>query len=262
MTFRYIKYECKDYIGILTLNSPSTSNSLSQEMAPEFKETIKYCRSDKDLRVLIITGEGKHFSSGGDFKLLDENTRKSFDENKRIMLDFYSHYLSIHDLEIPTIAAINGAAIGAGCCLAVACDLRVAAPSTKLGMTFIKLGLHPGMGGTFFLPKIVGISHALELFYTGKIIDGEEAYRLGIINRLAKEDTVLETAMEFARTISSNAPIPIKQVRNAVLGKRNTNLEASLQYEAQSQAHCYSTKDFKEGLKAIRNRSKPHFSGE
>lgn len=262
MDLKYLKLEIRDFIAVLTLNTPETRNSLSEDMGEEFRAVIKHCRENKTLRVFILNGEGKNFSSGGDFNLLKKNTEQSFDENKITMKKFYSYYLCICNLEIPTIASINGAAIGAGFCLALACDLRVASPGSKMGMTFVKLGLHPGMGGTFFLPKIVGIPNALELFYTGRIIGGEEAYRMGLLNILSDDQTLKDETYRFATAIASNAPIPVQQVKQTILESSKPDLSTMLDYEADSQAYCYGTSDFKEGLKCVREKNVPQFTGE
>jgi len=258
----YLKYETRDHIAKVTLNSPDTRNSLSEKMGEEFMNLMQSCRNDTSLRVLVLTGSGSSFSSGGDFKLLEENMTKTCDENMAIMNRFYAYFLSILELEIPTIASINGPAIGAGFCLALTCDLRIAARDAKLGMTFIKLGLHPGMAGTFFLPRIAGVSKALELFYTGKRIDAEEAYRSGLLNSITDHDNLENETMKLATTIASNAPIPLKQIKRAVLRGVTWDLGRCTDYEARAQAVCYNTEDYKTGLNSVRTRQTPEFTGK
>jgi len=160
-------------IVTITLNDEANLNAMSEEMAAEFSSLVGALRTNKTAQVIILCGAGRSFSAGGHLEMLDAKRSKSKDTNHSEMLSFYNSFLSILELKVPIIAALHGAAVGAGLCLACAADIRIAASNTKLGFTFLKLGLHPGMGGTFFVPRIIGRSAATELLLTGRIITAE-----------------------------------------------------------------------------------------
>ena len=170
------------------------------------------------------------------------------------MHSFYSLYLSVRDLDVPSIAAINGAAIGAGFCFALACDIRIAASSARLALNFASLGLHPGMGGTWTLPRLVGPAVAAELLYSGRVIDPDEAVRLGLINRTVAPEDVLPEAEELAGQIAAAAPIAIRGIKRAMTASASSSIEHQLEIEASEQALCFETKDVQAGLAAARER--------
>jgi enoyl-CoA hydratase len=159
------------------------------------------------------------------------------------------------------VAAINGAAVGAGLCVALACDLRVAARDARMGVNFSRLGIHPGMGATWTLPRLVGPAHAADLLLTGRLLDGEEAARIGLANRAVERDQVLPEAMTLARQIAEAAPLAVRGTRAALERAMDATLEDQLSFEADRQAECYETDDLREGLDAARARRAPSFRG-
>src|SRR5919199_4566572 len=171
-------------IGVLTLNVPDKRNAMSEEMAGEFPDAVAKLRKDPDVRVVIVTGSGPAFSAGGDTAMLQQHLAWTPEDNRRFMSDYYRAYLSILHLEVPTIAAINGHAIGAGLSMALGCDIRVAAEDAKLGVTYLNLGLHPGMGTTYLLPQTVGYAHAADLIFTGRVVTAHEAQAIGLVSRV------------------------------------------------------------------------------
>jgi enoyl-CoA hydratase len=177
------------------------------------------------------------------------------------MRRFYGLYLSVRDLPCPSIAALNGAAIGAGLCIALACDTRIAARGAKLGLNFTRLGIHPGMGATWNLPRIVGPAHAADLLFTGRILDGVEAERIGLVNRAVDGEAVLPEAMEMARAMALSAPVAVRGTKRALAQSLDSDLAGQLDFEAHQQSLCYETADLGEGLAAVQARRPPRFRG-
>jgi enoyl-CoA hydratase len=177
------------------------------------------------------------------------------------MRRFYDLYLSVRGLHCPTIAAVNGAAIGAGFCIALACDTRIAARDAKLGLNFTRLGIHPGMGATWTLPRIVGPAHAAELLYTGRILEGAEAERIGLVNRAVDAEAVLPEALEMSRTMALSAPIAVRGTKQALARSLDSDLAGQLDFEAHQQSLCYESADLGEGLAAAREKRPPRFRG-
>jgi enoyl-CoA hydratase len=175
---------------------------------------------------------------------------------------FYRLFLRLRALPQPSIAAVNGAAIGAGCCVALACDLRLAASEAKLGLNFNRLGLHPGMAATWTLPRIVGAAQAAELLYTGRILDGAEAARIGLVNRAVPRAKLREEALALAHSIAANAPLAVQATKRSLALSGATTLDEQLDQEAREQAIGYESADLLEGLAAIRERRAPAFEGK
>src|SRR5439155_15016584 len=177
------------------------------------------------------------------------------------MRSFYRRFLVIRSLDVPTIAAINGAAVGAGLCVAMACDLRIAAEDAKLSTAFLRLGMHPGMAATYLLTRLVGTARAAELFFTAKTIDGREAERIGLANRAVPPERLLEEAGSLAREIAANAPIPMGMTKRALYLAERADLETMLEYEGLAQPITMATADLLEGLDAVKNKRAPKFEG-
>lgn len=252
--------DCRNGLGILTLNSPDSRNAMCEEMAEEMQSLVYALSQMPQVRVIIITGSGSAFSSGGDFDMLLRKSELSGEVNRTRMVRFYESFLGIRKINIPLIAAINGHAIGAGAALACGMDIRVASSNAILGFTFARLGLFPGMGSTFFLKKLVGDSVAAELLLTGRIIDAIEAQRLGLISRVVSEgEDVVEVARRIAGEILSSGPQTIKQL---ITGFRNDDylLERSLDRESLCQVVSYASDEFREGVAAVREKRVPDFA--
>jgi enoyl-CoA hydratase/carnithine racemase len=232
---------------------------MGEEMAQEFRSVVaKLALRKRELGAIILTGSGKAFSAGGDLAMLDAKRALSTEENRIRMREFYEAFLGIRDLEVPLIAAIQGPAIGAGMCLATACDLRVASETATLGFTFVRLGLHPGMGATYFLPRVVGVAAAGELLLTGRVISAAEAYRLGLVSEVTKPDETLPAAERLAQEIMRGGPECIRQLLGS-LRAGPTSLEESLEREARTQAMNYGSKEFAAGLSAVREKRAVQF---
>ena len=185
-------------VALLVLDQPEMRNAMSDEMTQSWVRAVDHLAADTSVRAVVVTGEGRGFCSGGNLSWLAQDPDATVDDLRRRMLPFYRAWLSIRRLEVPTIAAINGAAIGAGLCVALACDIRYAARGAKMGVPFTKLGIHPGMAGTHLLPDVVGPAAARDLFLTGRLVDAEEALGLGLVSRVMDPDGFLADVLEVA----------------------------------------------------------------
>ena len=244
-------------VGVLTLSSPENLNAMDEDMAVVFQKKIHEIK-DQDLKVLVLTGAGKAFSAGGNLDMLEKKIEFSPKDNQKKMMDFYQQFLCIRDLGVPLIAAINGHAIGAGLCVALACDIRVISEQAKLGLTFTKLGLHPGMGATYFLPRVVGEAAANELLLTARVIKGVDASKWGISHNIVSKEQVMERALSIAEEITHCGSLATKQLLSSLRGDGEP-LQAALRREAECQAENYGSEDFKEGISAIKEKRKPNF---
>jgi enoyl-CoA hydratase len=246
-------------VATITLNDEGNLNAMSDEMAREFSALISDLRGRRSLRAIILTGAGKAFSAGGHLSMLEAKRDRSAEENRVGMLSFYNSFLCMRELNVPLIAAINGAAVGAGLCVACACDFRVASSNAKLGFTFLKLGLHPGMGATYFVPRIVGPSVATELLVTARVIDAPEALRIGIVSKLCDQDTIMNEARAIAAEITACGPEATGQLLQTMRGEL-AELTMALEREAFCQSINYASAEFGEGVAAVREKRSPNFS--
>lgn len=265
MSYEHIRLSRNEGVVTLMFNRPESRNAMTPAMGDEVVRAVDEIRADPTARVCILTGSGKAFSSGGDLSMIARDTGLNAGGDAPSMAgsphDFYTRYLAIRRLPIPTIAAMNGHAIGAGLCIALACDLRVAVADAKMGMTFTKLGIHPGMGATYFLTRLIGTARACELFFTGRIFDAAEAERLGIVNRIAPRDQFDGVVRAFAEEIAAAAPIPVRMVKKAIYRGVENSLEEMLDYESLNQGMTFGTADAREGITAIMAKRQPKFTG-
>ena len=248
-------------VVLLTLDNPDQRNAMSEEMTSSWVAAIDEIAADRSVRAVVVTGAGSAFCSGGDTSWIASEPDATVDRLRSRMVAFYRAWLSIRRLEVPTIAAINGAAIGAGLCMALACDLRYAASSAKLGAPFVKLGMHPGMAATYLLPNVVGDAHARDLLLTGRVADAEESLRLGMVSRVLPDETFLDDVLEVAEGIAASAPIPSRYTTLALRNGGHEDFESALQWEALAQPITLATADLQEGIKAAQERRPPRFTG-
>lgn len=247
-------------VALLVLDLPELRNAMSDEMTASWVTAVDHLAADPTVRAVVVTGEGKGFCSGGNLGWLASEPDATVDDLRSRMLPFYRAWLSIRRLEVPTIAAINGAAIGAGLCLALACDLRYAARGAKLGVPFTKLGIHPGMAGTYLLPDVVGPAAARDLFLTGRIVDADEALGLGLVSRVLDPETFRDDVLATAADIAAAAPIATRLTKGA-LQRGHADLESALAWEALAQPVTLATADLLEGIRAAQEKRPPVFEG-
>lgn len=248
-------------VVVVTLDAPDRRNAMSTGMTASWGAVMADLRTDGSVRCVVVTGAGSAFCAGGDTAWLAGEPGATVDSLRARMLPFYRTWLAIRELEVPTIAAINGPAIGAGLCMALACDLRYAATGAKLAVPFTGLGMHPGMAATWLLPEVVGAAVARELLLTGRAVAGEEAVGLGLVNRVFDAEKLLDEVLDIADTIAAKAPVATRLTTMALRSARPANIEAALQWEAIAQPVTLATDDLQEGLAAQRERRAPRFTG-
>lgn len=261
MSFDTIVLDVKDGVATVTMNQPEKRNAMTVQMGEEFLSAVGSLRDRDDVRVMVLTGAGRAFCAGGSLDMIQAKSAGGREDNKATMISFYRRFLSVLDLPVPTIASINGYAIGAGLCFALACDIRIAAEEAKMGMNFVRLGLHPGMGATYLLPRLVGTARACEMFFTGELLDGREAARIGLVNRAVAAADLPEETARVAKRIAGNAPGAVRGVKRGVYHGARATLEEVFDYESTQQAECFETADFAEGVSAMIEKRDPRFTG-
>lgn len=245
----------------LTLDNPDMRNAMSDEMTESWIRAIDDIAADRTVRAVVVTGEGSAFCSGGNTSWISAEPDASVDRLRNKMMPFYRAWLSIRKLEVPTIAAVNGHAIGAGLCLALACDIRYAAAGAKLGVPFVKLGMHAGMAGTYLLPNVVGAAHARDLLLTGRVVDADEALRIGLVSRVIAPESFDEEILATASDIAATAPIATKLTKVALADGGHADFESALQWEALAQPLTLATADLQEGVRASQQKRAAVFEG-
>ncbi|MBS1106493.1 MAG: paaG [Deltaproteobacteria bacterium] len=262
-----VRIELRGAIAVVVFDDPERRNAMTEAMGRALTKGVARLAADPAIRAVVLTGEGVAFSAGGDLAMIEGKSRAGRAEpgqaargrNRAFMRDFYRLFLSVRELPCPSIAAIQGAAIGAGLAVALACDLRIAAREARLGLNFAKLGIHPGMGSSWTLPRLVGPAHAAELLFSGRSVDGVEAERIGLVNRAVPRDAVLATALGLAEEIAACAPIAVRGSKRALARAYDVALDEQLDFEAEQQAICYESADLAEGLRATREKRPPRF---
>jgi len=263
MTYECLLYEVKDGIATLTLNRPERLNALGGTLRQDLHDAVTRAGADREVRVMVVTGAGKGFCSGGDVKAMGE---AKAGQRERPLLEKIAPgrdrtLLAMREAPQPIIAAVNGAAAGAGMNLALGCDLRIASTAAKFTQAFVKRGLHPDWGGTYFLPRVVGMAKACEMIFTGEVIDAAEALRLGIVSRVVAPEELLPTAYEVARRIAAGPPVAIRLAKRSLYANEDLDLRGALQMETMAQNICFETEDATEGIRAFGEKRAPIFKG-
>ncbi len=254
MNTNEIKIEKKKEYGIITLNKPPM-NILDTKMLVELENSLNELEADEQIRTVIIRGE-KNFCAGADVKELKEKHPSEAEVFSRLGHKVFNE---VENMEKPVIAAVSGYALGGGCELALAADLRIAGESAKFGLPEVNLGLIPGFGGTQRLTRLVGIGKAKELILTGGIIDAKEALSIGLVNRVVSDNELMGNAEELAYVISEKSPITLKMAKN--LMNRNLEIKKGLEMEMVSFSECFASEDHMEGIDAFLEKRKPKFKG-
>ncbi len=255
-----IDYRKEGKLAIFTINRPEAANAINVQAMRELHDALVDFRDDPELWVGIITGTGeKAFSAGADIKEMLPFLKENLPARPWAIPATHMRGL---ELWKPLIAAINGLALGGGLEIALACDIRIASEKARFGLTEVTLGLIPGWGGTQRLPRLIPGCKAAELLLTGKIIDAQEAYRIGLVNIVVPPEAVMTTAKEWAQTICQVAPLAVRAAKEAMLRGTSMTLEDGLKLENYLEGYVMSTEDFAEGTKAFREKRKPDFKAK
>lgn len=263
MDYETIKLEVSNSVALLTLNRPEALNALTVNMGREVQSALGGVMQ-LGARALVLTGAGRAFCAGGDLREMQKMAQSEgrieafFDEPLRLLNDCL---LRIRRTPIPIIAAVNGAASGGGCNLALACDLVVAAQSARFNQAFIKVGLSPDCGGTFILPRLVGWRRATQLMMTGEVIDAGEALALGMINQVVPDEELMAQAMGIAEKLAQAPTAALGRIKELMEAGATNDYEAQLELERKAQIQSGQTADFREGVAAFIEKRMPNFTG-
>src|SRR6188474_2116983 len=260
--YEHVQISTAECIQTITLNRPDRLNAFIGHMRRDLAEALEHAGSDRSVRVIVITGAGRGFCAGGDVAFMAElMQRRNAEEFSRILGAGRRVILAIRQMTKPVIAAINGPASGAGCNLALACDLRIASTNATFSQSFAKVGLHPDWGGTYFLPRLVTPNKACEMFFLGESIDAEEAMRLGIVNQVVAPEDLETATLELAQRLRAAPPIALAAAKHAVYMSQAADLEEMLRYETEAQLRCFDSDDGHEGIHAFLEKREPKFTG-
>lgn len=253
MSYNNITLEKEGKIALLTLNRPQALNALNSETLTELDAAFSDIANDEEIYAVIVTGAGKAFVAGADITEMKDMTTM---EGRKFGILGNKVFRKIETLGKPVIAAVNGFALGGGCELSMACDIRIASVKAKFGQPEVGLGITPGFGGTQRLGRIVGIGMAKQLIYTAEIIDSTEALRIGLVNKVVEVDALIDEAKKMANTIAGNAPIAVKLCKEAINRGMQCDIDTALSYESEVFGECFSTEDQKEGMTAFVEKRK------
>lgn len=252
--------DLKDQVAILRMNRPQSMNALEQQLCLDLVECLGILSECEEVRVVIITGSGKAFCAGGDLRELRE--RMPVDEAKKYVLNVSNVIRAIQNLEKPVIAAVNGAAAGAGFSIAMACDLVVASENAIFSQSFVRIGLVPDLGATYFTPRLIGLHKGKELALAGKTMGANELAQMGLINYAVPHEELEDKTFELARQIAEGAPIAVRLAKKLLKQSLTASLEKMIELESQFQAACMQSEDFMEGMKALHEKRKCRFKGK
>jgi enoyl-CoA hydratase/carnithine racemase len=253
-----------DGIATILLNRPESRNAFTFEMIRKWERLLREAKDDDDVRVLVLTGAGdKAFCSGVDLSSISNANPNLTPLQRKQQLhdDIHRVALALEDLDKPIIAAINGVAVGAGLDMALMCDMRIMSTSARVSEGYVNVGLTPGDGGAYYLPRIVGTAKALELLLTGDFIDAEEALRIGLVNRIAAPEALAEETIRLARVIADHAPITVRMIKRATYQSANTDLRTALDLISSHFAVVAATEDAAEALQAMKDKRTPQYKG-
>lgn len=266
MQLDQIRYALDGHIATITLDRPDARNAFTDEMFVSFVRAFDAAEADPQVRVVVLTGAGKSFAAGGDLKLMRDHAGMFGGGPNELRRRYVEGVQTIPrrmaSFEKPVVAALNGAAVGAGLDLACMCDIRVADPRARFGSPFVKLGLIPGDGGAYLLGRTIGFPRAVELMLTGRLIKADEAERIGLVHSVSGEGQVLAAAREYAVAIAANAPIAVQLTKKAVHAAWREDLDQTLERAATYQAIAQNTADHDEGVAAVLDKRPPIFTGK
>ncbi|MBC8068975.1 MAG: enoyl-CoA hydratase/isomerase family protein [Deltaproteobacteria bacterium] len=260
-----LRYQTEGVLATITLDRPEARNAYSSEMVDSLVAALDAAERDDAIRAIVLTGAGKAFHAGGDLKQMQAASGMFAGDPVALRRQYIEGIQRVPrrlaQLDKPIVAAINGAAIGAGLDLACMCDLRVVARGAQLGSTFVKVGLVPGDGGAYFLARTIGFSRALELVLTGRLVDADEAAAIGLVHRVVEPDQLAHAARELALAVAANAPLAVRLTKRAAYRSWDLDLDTALELAATYQGVVQNTADHREAVAAILGKRPPAFTG-
>jgi 2-(1,2-epoxy-1,2-dihydrophenyl)acetyl-CoA isomerase len=257
-----IQEEKSGAVLTLRLNRPDKLNALTAPMCRTLLHSLLMAADDKSVRAIVLTGAGRAFCAGGDLEIIrDARARKSVKEIEELLVAGKEICLAIASMPKPVIAAVNGPAAGGGMSLALACDLRIASEEGTFSQSFAQLGLYPDFGATYFLPRLIGLSRASELFYTGETLTAADACQVGIVYKVFPAAKFQEETRALAEHLAAGPPLAYRDMKRTMIGDKRQEMQDALEEEIRLQAHCFTTEDCAEGLAAFFEKRKPNFRG-
>ncbi|MEA2237175.1 MAG: hypothetical protein QOC81_1899 [Thermoanaerobaculia bacterium] len=254
--------ETNDAIATITLNRPEKLNAFSGTMREDLLAALQTANADPACRVVVITGAGRAFCAGGDVEYMAGLQKAGDVASFQKLLDAGRNVVTqISEMAKPVIASVNGIAAGAGCNLALACDYRIASDAAKLGETFVRIGLQPDWGGTWFLPRLVGPGRALEMMMTGRMVDATEALAIGMVDRVVPAGALADETASLARAIAQGPPLAIAGIKRALAASRTNALRAQVDLESEHQLEAFRSRDATEGMAAFFEKRAAKFEG-
>lgn len=257
--------EVRGHVGVVTFNRPDKRNPMSLEMIDALPPALDALASSAEVRAIVVTGAGRSFSAGADFSamagLVARTGASGPAATRQAVRALYDAFVAIDRVEVPTVAAVNGAAVGGGLGIALLCDIRIVAADAKLGANFSRLGIHPGLGITKRLPAAVGYERAAELLFTGRLVTGEEAVRVGLALEAVPTEAVLPRAVALAEEIAAAAPLAVRRIKRTLRAAAGREFDDVLESEAFAQTLLAQTEDAGEGIAAMMAKRSPKFEG-
>jgi enoyl-CoA hydratase/carnithine racemase len=251
MEYKDLRYKREGKIATITLNRPEYLNAFSPEMLESWSDALKRCQEDGKVHAVILTGEGKCFCAGGDIKNFVRHSKNPWDMKNFLQNTVHPIARAVQRLDKPLIGAINGPAYGAGMDMALMCDMRLASQKAEFCESYIRLGLAPGDGGAFLLPRLVGIAKAMEWLLTGKVIDTEEALHFGLVNKVVPHDKLMDETLKMAKKIADFSPLGIRLTKKAVYQSLTSDFLGHLDYVSSQMDLLCQTEHFKRAVKAF-----------
>lgn len=257
-------FETKDHIATITLNRPDVLNAFTEEMIEAWVAALQECRDNDDIHVVVLTGAGRAFCAGGDVRAMKESPdRNNPNLTKSRLWDMVQNIpKTLQEMDKPIIAAVNGPATGAGMDMASMCDIRVCAESAKFAESYVRMGLVPGAGGCWFLPRLVGMPKALELLYTADFVEAAEAKEIGLVNHVYPDDELMEQTYKLATKIARRAPISVRLIKRATYQGQRIDLVTHLDQISSHMTIARSSDDHMEAVDAFLEKRHPEFKGK
>lgn len=259
--YETITYDKNDAVALISLNRPKVLNSFNGQMHEEIREAFDAAAEDDEVRAIVLRGEGRGFSAGADLSEVMENGDEDPDLGQYLRETYSRLVTRLVEIEKPVIASLHGPVYGAGMGIALACDLRIAAESAKFSVAFVKIGLMPDAGVSYFLPRVVGLGRAMEMSMLGESVEAEEAYRIGLVNKVVSEDDLTDETAALAERLAGLPTKALGRIKQSLYRSFENDLATALENEAEGQTFCGHTNDHKEGVAAFREKRDASFTG-